>query len=160
MKRTKVYLLVGAPGCGKSTWAKEMVEKDSLIVLLCPDTFRARFGTSEGDQSVSAKAFEATRYGLDAALADGKDVIVDATNMYKKARKQFLDIARKYLADTEAVVFEVDRDTLLERNKTRGEKGGRNVPVEVIDNMLAKYQKPDLDEFDTVTFIGYTPSWT
>jgi len=154
MNNLKAYLLIGCPCSGKSTWGKELVKTDPNIARLCPDEFRAIFGTSESDQSVSAKAFDATRQGMHSALVNKKDVVIDATNMYKKTRKDFLSIAKMYNATTIAVVFEVTRETAIERNKKRVDEGGRNVPEHIIDSMLAKYQRPDELEFDKVVFIN------
>ena len=153
MKKLKAYLLVGIPGSGKSTWGQNAAQANPDFVRLCPDEFRAKFGTGEADQSVSGRAFAATKHGMDVALRDGHSVIIDATNMYRKTRKDFLDIAKKYNAETIAVVFEVSRETAIERNKNRGAAGGRNVPEHVIDSMLSKYQVPDNTEFDEVKFI-------
>jgi predicted kinase len=155
MNKLKVIILCGPPGSGKSTWGKNVVETNPNIVRLCPDEFRKQFGGSEENQAVSARAFDATRRGMDEALENGKDVLIDATCMYRKARKQFLDIAKKHEAYTVAVVFEVSKDILLQRNKERGDKGGRNVPEWVIDNMLSKYEVPSKNEgFDEIKFIN------
>lgn len=147
------YILIGAPGSGKSTWGKQLAEKNANVVRLCPDDFRAKFGWGEGDQSVSAQAFAATRNGMDEALRNGKDVLIDATNMYRKTRKDFVNIAKKHGATTVAVVFEAEKSLLLERNAKRGSEGGRNVPEDVIDRMLGKYERPNELEFDQVDFI-------
>ena len=153
MNELTAYLLIGAPGSGKSTWGKNMSQVNPDVVRLCPDEFRAKFGTGEVDQSVSARAFGATRHGMEQALKDGKSVLIDATNMYRKTRKDFLNIAKQYNAQTIAVVFECDRETLIKRNQKRGEEGGRRVPNDVIDNMLGRYQRPDTTEFDKVMFV-------
>jgi protein phosphatase len=145
-------LLVGAPGSGKSTWGKHHAESRGFV-RLCPDEFRALFGTGEDDQSVSARAFGATRGGMDNALAEGKSVLIDATNMSKKRRKEFLVIAKKHKVNTMAVVFEATKELLLTRNHTRGKLGGRNVPEFVIDRMLENYERPTKMEFDEVMFV-------
>jgi predicted kinase len=147
------WILVGAPGSGKSTWGKILANGDPSFIRLCPDDFRAEFGRGEDDQSVSVIAFDTTRRRMDFALKDGFSVIIDATNMYRKARKQFIDIANMHGAKTIAVVFEVDKNTLLDRNQKRGAQGGRNVPEFVIDKMLAKYERPTELEFDKVEFV-------
>jgi len=149
----KAYLCVGPPASGKSTWAKQLVTNDPNIVRLCPDEFRAKFGWGEGDQSVSAQAFSATRQGMRDALQDGKDVVIDACSMYRKARKDFLIIAKEFNAQTVAVVFEADKPTLIARNQLRGSQGGRVVPEDVIDRMLGRYERPDELEFNAVEFI-------
>lgn len=148
-----VYILVGAPGSGKSTHGKNMVTANPALVRLCPDEFRAKFGKSEDDQSVSAQAFGATRCWLRDSLVAGKDVLIDATNMYPKARKEFIHIAKEFNAKTIALVFETDKETLMERNRKRGADGGRCVPEDVIDRMLGRYKRPDELEFDEVNFI-------
>ena len=153
MKDLTAYILIGAPGSGKSTWGKNFAEVNPQAVRLCPDEFRAKFGKGEHDQSVSAQAFSATNQGMQDALKDGKSVVIDATNMYRKTRRQFLDIAKKYNAITIAIVFEADRETLIARNEKRGADGGRNVPADIIDRMLAKYERPTEMEFDQVKIV-------
>lgn len=152
MKDQIAIILVGPPGSGKTTWGKYYAESRG-IVRLCPDEFRAKLGTSEDDQSVSAAAFGMTRSAMINALDAGKSVMIDATNMYKKRRKEFLDIAHSKGVQTMAIVFEATKETLMDRNKKRGVAGGRNVPENVIDMMLAKYQRPEQDEFDVVQYI-------
>ena len=148
-----VMLLIGAPGSGKTTWGKHYVNLHSNFVRVCPDEFRAIYGTGENDQTVSGISFSATKSAMENALDAKKSVIVDATNMYPKTRKDFINIAKKKGATTYAIVFEATKDVLLERNKNRGLSGGRNVPENIIDNMLKKYQRPTIGEFDIVEFI-------
>jgi predicted kinase len=50
-------------------------------------------------------------------------------------------------------VFECEKTVLLARNAKRGAEGGRNVPEKVIDDMLARYQRPEVPEFDEVVFV-------
>ena len=150
--KNNVYLLVGAPGSGKTTYGKTLAEKPNTV-RVCPDEFRAKFGTGEGDQSVSALAFSATKQGMSDALDAGKDVVVDATNMYKKSRKDFINIARGRGATITAVVFELSREALIERVAKRVSEGGRNVPDDVIDRMIARYERPDELELDKVEFV-------
>lgn len=147
-----VYLLVGAPGSGKTTYGKTLAEKPNTV-RLCPDEFRAKFGWGEGDQSVSAIAFEATKRAMGDALDAGKDVVIDATNMYKKSRKDFINIARGRGATITAVVFELSRETLIKRVAKRVDDGGRNVLNDVIDRMLGRYERPDELEVDKVEFV-------
>lgn len=149
----KVVLMmtVGAPGSGKSTWAKTFAQAKSLTYL-SSDEQRAKFGTSENDQSVTPRVFSYLKDKVGQLLSVGISVMLDATNMSKKDRKDFLEKAKSHNAYTIAAVFEVDKNTLIKRNVERGAKGGRNVPEEVLDRMLNKYQRPDETEFDKVIF--------
>jgi len=149
-----VWILVGPPGSGKTTFGQTLAEEDPRIERVCPDEFQTLIGGSESNQAVVPQAFLATKIAMKAALTEGKCVIVDATNMYRKARKDFIDIAHEYGAKVHAVVFELDKATVMERIKKRVANGGRDIPEKVIDDMLAKYQRPEVPEFDEVTFIN------
>ena len=153
MEPRVVIMLIGPPGSGKITWGKFYAESKG-IVRLCPDEFRAKLGRGEDDQSVSAAAFGMTKAAMGNALDVGKSVMIDATLMYRKARKDFINIARGRGVQTMAVVFEATKETLMERNRLRGLSGGRNVPEEVIDRMLSRYERPVKgDEFDAIEYI-------
>jgi predicted kinase len=148
----EAVLMIGPPGCGKSTWG-EKYAKDNGFTYLSSDRNRARCGKSEDDQKASARAFALLKLEMTTALDNGENVLVDATFMSKKARKDFVDIARGSGAHLRAVSFELPRNVILERNASRAAKGGRNVPTFVIDKMLSNYEVPASPEFDEVLII-------
>ena len=152
-ERKIVWVLVGAPGSGKTTFGKVLTEGDPRIVRVCPDDNRRLLGKGSHDQTVSYPAFCLAKDQMKKALDEGKCVIFDATNMYRKARKDFINIARGRGAKVIAEVFECEKSVLLGRNAKRGYEGGRNVPEKVIDDMLARYQRPEVPEFDEVVFV-------
>ena len=152
-ERKIVWVLVGPPGSGKSTFAKTLSENDPRIVRVCPDDNRRILGKGSHDQTVSYPAFCMAKDQMRKALGEGKCVIFDATNMYRKASKDFINIARGRGAKVIAEVFECEKSVLVGRNAKRGSEGGRNVPEKVIDDMLARYQRPEVPEFDEVVFV-------
>jgi predicted kinase len=149
-----VWIAIGAPGSGKSTWSKVVVEGDPRIVRVCPDDNRRAISGDSNNQAVSYPAFCMAKDQMRNALALGKCVIFDATNMYRKARKDFINIARGKGAKVIAVVFECTKETLMARNAKRAAEGGRNVGEKVIDDMLARYQRPEVPEFDELMFVS------
>ena len=92
--KLKVWLTVGAPGSGKTTFSKLLVEGDTSIVRVCPDDNRRVIGGDSGNQAVSYPAFCMAKEQMGKALDNGKNVIIDATFMYRKVRKDFINIAR------------------------------------------------------------------
>lgn len=148
-KKVVLVVMVGAPASGKSTFGKKFAEEHGLNYI-SSDELRARFGTGENDQTVSGAVFGYIKRTIPQLLSSGKSVLIDATSMSKSDRKDYVKFADAVGAYKIAVTFEVDRNTLIKRNQERGAKGGRNVPVEVIDRMLSKYQRPDSTEFDKV----------
>lgn len=149
-----VWILVGAPGSGKSTWRAAKVAETPTVAVVCPDDNRRTLSGDSNNQAVSYPAFCMAKDQMRNALASGKDVVFDATNMYRKARKDFINLSRGNGAKTVAVVFECSKETLLTRNQKRGSLGGRNVSETVINNMLGRYQRPDATEFDEVIFVS------
>ena len=148
-----LYITVGLPGSGKSTYAKEFI-KGKEIEYLSSDSLRAVFGKSEEDQTVTPLVFGHIKRKVDEFLKDGKNVMVDATSVNRKERSDYISTAKKYGAKVVAIVFKMDRQGLIDRNKKRGEQGGRVVPDWVIDKMLNKFEDPSYSEgIDVMIYV-------
>ena len=148
-----LYITVGLPGSGKSTYVKNFI-KDKEIEYLSSDSLRAVYGKSEEDQTVTPLVFGHIKRKVDEFLKDGKNVLVDATSVNRKERSDYIKTAKKYGAKVVAIVFKMDRQGLIDRNKKRGEQGGRVVPDWVIDKMLNKFEEPSYDEgIDVMIYV-------
>ena len=148
-----LYITVGLPGSGKSTYAKEFI-KGKDIEYLSSDSLRAVYGKSEEDQTVTPLVFGHIKRKVDEFLKDGKNVMVDATSVNRKERSDYINAAKKYGAKVVAIVFKMDRQGLIDRNKKRGEQGGRVVPDWVIDKMLNKFEEPSyIEGIDVMIYV-------
>lgn len=148
-----LYITVGLPGSGKSTYAKKFIA-DKNVEYLSSDSLRAVYGKGEDDQTVTPIVFGHIKRKVDEFLKDGKNVMVDATSVNRRERSDYINSAKKYGAKVVALVFKMDRQGLIDRNKKRGEEGGRVVPDWVIDKMLNKFEEPDHNEgIDTIIYV-------
>jgi predicted kinase len=146
---------IGVTGSGKSTYAKKLISNhNEPIVYLSSDELRAKFGTGEEDQTCTSQVFSFIKREVDNLLKNGKNVLVDATNVNRRDRKDYIETAKKHKVHVNAFVFKMDRGGLIERNVQRGKQGGRVVPDWVIDKMLNKYEEPSHNEgIDDIIYV-------
>jgi len=133
-----LYVLVGLPGAGKTTWAwqrgighlapgagsrhahAQVVSSDRLRELLLGD---------ERDMSRNGLIFACFDAHVDYLLGEGRSVIADSTGFYAPGRSRLCEIARRHGAKTIAVVF--NRQAALARNAERE----RPVPDAAMERM-------------------------
>ena len=134
---TKLVVMVGLPGSGKSTEARRLC--DSLdAVIFSSDEYRLRLLGDESRQAGNQLVFERLYEDLVDCLARGKSVILDATNITVKDRKSVMNRVSKIDCDRIAYVVATPIDVCLERNKNRS----RVVPNDVILRMQKRFQFP------------------
>ena len=152
MSIQKLIILIGLPGSGKSTFADKLITCNPDYKLLSSNKFHAAFGTGEDDQKVTGEVFDHIKKIVNLLLYKKYTVVIDATNINKKDRQDYIVTAKKFNVPVIGYDFICSRETLIKRNVHRGALGGRNVPTWVIDKMLAKYEKPSIEEgFDEYT---------
>ena len=151
------YILIGPPGCGKSTWAKNFKPPNgSDSNIISSDVIRLKICGDISDQSRNREVFQKFQEEYVSLLARKADsIIVDATNMTRRDRKFYIDYARMSNYSPVAIRFDFDRQKLIYRIQERSLDGGLYVPTEAIDRMIAKYQPPELIEgFDSIYYVA------
>jgi predicted kinase len=143
----RIVVLVGLPGCGKSTWLKRNGGKG-----ISSDAVRRLLADDETDQSIHPQVFQTVRYLLEQRLAIGRPVTyIDATNLTPEERRPYIEIARAHGCEIEAVWFDVPLAVCLERNARRA----RVVPAEALVKMAAKLVPPaEAEGFDKVSILS------
>jgi predicted kinase len=143
----KLTVLVGVPGVGKSTYARDTVNEDPSVVWLSSDAVRERLYGDASCQDNPAKVFEVMQTAAVDALENGFDVIYDATSITRKARSGILSVVPKYVHKS-CVIIWAPIDICIERDSARD----RTVGKAVIDKMLKRFEAPFYDEgFDDIS---------
>ena len=141
---TKLYIMTGPAGCGKTTWIKQnlpdakVISRDAIRFALLGDT--DDYFAYE-DQVV--KTFiEEIQKAIDNCETE---VVADATHLTPKARQMFLNQLKTLeTVEVVAVAIRVDLDTCLKQNAQRA--GRALVPESVIKNMWNSYVEPTTKE--------------
>lgn len=127
-----IYILIGLPGAGKSTWTKDIIKasglQDTQYVVLSRDIIRARLGyTSSVDEKAlldKAKEDKVTRvfdYDLEDAIYDTRieDIIIDNINIKPKYRTALVEKVLGMNCNDDInfiyVVFNTPLDVCIER---------------------------------------------
>ncbi|XP_058749803.1 uncharacterized protein LOC131622781 [Vicia villosa] len=168
-KDCELMMLVGLPASGKTTWAEKWVKDhpEKRYVLLgtnlileqmkVPGLLRKNNYGERFDRLMD-KASSMFNVILSRAANIPRNYIIDQTNVYKNARKRklmpFVDYQKI------AVVVFPKPEELKRRSEKRFEEMGKEVPVDVLNNMIANYvlpkskDFPNSDEyFDKVLFV-------
>jgi predicted kinase len=144
-----LVVLVGPPGSGKSTWARQNgrgavhVSQDGLIDAITPNGFDHTY----------RPVYHAAEDGVArVALAANFTVIVDRTNRTKEHRRRWLKLAEDIQCAAVAVVMPAAASLCRFRNNLR--EGSRRLPDARMERMLACYEVVCPEEGFTAIFDG------
>lgn len=130
-----IVVLVGAAGCGKSTFAgRHFAPAD----ILSSDTFRELVSGDAGDQRATPAAFSLLRHALDERGKRRRLTVVDATNLKRRERNRLLGVARRYQLPSVAIVLALPLEVCQQRAVDRTD---RLVEAEVIERQHATLRR-------------------
>lgn len=142
-----LYITVGPPGSGKSTWVKRNY---SLLPVISSDAIRLELCGDVNDQSKNVEVFDLAHQRIEDYLKRGKKVVFDATNLSFTERKRAIDIGRRHGAHIVILFFGTRYQTCLSRVLKREE------PVfsqELLDHFYAKFDYVSDYEYDKIIYI-------
>lgn len=143
-----LFLLVGTPGCGKSTYAKKEIAKymDAGISVGYVSRDEVRFSMVKEDEEYFSRENEVFNKFIElinASIEENMVTIADATHLNEASREKVLRQVRSEDLDIVPVFFRVPLEICLERNDKR--EGRTRVPASVVAKMNKTLTNPFWD---------------
>lgn len=137
-KMLTVYFTIGLPASGKSTWAKNKLNKSpNSIKRVSQDDLRAMLDNSHFSKGNEKFVLSLQDTIIKTALEDGKHVIVDNTHLSPKHEARIRELI-KDLAMLEIVDFRhIALETCLERDLKRPNSVGEKVIRDMYNQFIA-----------------------
>lgn len=146
-KSARVYVMIGIPGSGKSTYAEELAKSNDFVII-SRDAIRAELGfCKEGEKVVLNKHNEEivtknfNEKVLD-AVEHGKTVIIDNLNTKKKYRDGYKTLLSNYYVDW--CYCYIEAPSLVESMTRRDGQISR----EIFKQMIMDFEFPTAYEYD------------
>ena len=132
MNNLEYVIMIGVVLSGKTTYRKGNFEHEVVDLSM--------FG------NVRKKELEY----VEKCLKEGKNIVVDDTNLTKKIRKLHVDLAKKYDAKLIGIFMNTSIGLIKQRRWKRPDKMG----MVVINKMLKEFEAPQKDEeFDDLKTV-------
>ena len=147
MSKKNLYIMVGAPGAGKSEWIKKNVDKTNATVVSRDDIRFSKLKQGDDYFAYEDEVFDEYIRTIQAAL-NGRttpdNVYCDATQVTEKSRDELLDhLDLSNVNNITCIVVRPSIQVTLKRNEQR--TGRRRVPTKVVHRMYLSFERPEYD---------------
>ena len=159
MKLT-LFLLLGYPGSGKSTFSKQLAEARGMVRVNSDELRRYMFKNVEAirNPANNPAVFGALDYATEQLLAIGRSVIYDANYNRRSDRKDSEKLAAKHSADTVILWVKTPVETARKREAERVLEDADilRIPPERYEQLINALQEPRPTE-KVIVVYGLAP---
>jgi len=168
--KKKIFVLVGPPSVGKSTWIQSnfpekpyIISRDHIVDRVAKDmglTYDDMFGQSPEIKAANDLINSKLQERINAATQQSRDIVVDMTNMSSYARRNALKAVAGRESEYEkiAVLFPfqgaedvIKRVAARRAAEVKAQGGSKTIPDAAFDRMFANYEDISPSEgFDKV----------
>ena len=144
MKSKTLWLIVGVPGSGKSTFLANQVNKPNTKII-SRDAIRFKL-LGDGDAYFKNEDTVWNMYvdAIKNSLQENEHTVLDATHLNERSRNKILDRLNLNDVNINVIYFKVPLNVCIDRNAQR--TGRAHVPTDVITKMYASYRYPTFNE--------------
>ena len=151
-----LYVLVGVPGSGKTTWANSRFHKQ-MISYISTDTYVEEYAKSVGKTYTQVfDEYMPTAIGMMSndvvrARESLRTIVWDQTSTTVASRARKLNMLPKYYPI--AVVFRTPE--MHEHVRRLMERPNKMIPIDVLENMVEKFEEPTFAEgFREIIYVN------
>lgn len=114
---SKVYILIGSVGAGKSTMASKLSAENGAKIISADEIYKKlplkKISTKPYDHKIRNEILNRMYFELEQNLIAKRNCVIDYTNMPTRRRHKFLMIAKRHGAEIVCKLLLVDRLTCL-----------------------------------------------
>lgn len=145
--------LIGLSGAGKTSLRARyagytVISRDDVLMQVTQETDYLRAWQQQETQQLSPQIEEQLTNQFKQAVAAQQPILIDMTNLTRKARKRWLSLLSNHYR-AEAVLLVQSEQSLLQRNQNRQDK---TLSVTVLNQMMLSFEHPLFDEFTQITY--------
>lgn len=149
-----IVFFVGLPASGKTTYRRRyegytIIARDDVLHQITGETNYRKAWQRQEDEQLSPQIEQELEQQFKQALAQNKSIVMDLTNLSRKARKRWLvQLPNHYQA--QAMIFLASEADIWQRNHQRQDK---SLPNDVLHDMLLRFEHPLFDEFERIDYV-------
>lgn len=144
-----LYIPVGMPGAGKSTYGQILAANQPGLQIVSTDAIREELYGDSRSLGDPGEVFGIAYRRARDALRAGQDVYFDATNLTAFYRRTLREILGPYAGRTVCIFFKVPPSVCRKRNESRT----KPVPTGAFERLKRSLERPSKKE-------GFTELWT
>lgn len=145
-----LYIPIGIPCIGKTTFGKEMAKENPYLILISSDMIRKEiFGEqndSDSDIWVTNVVLREMQRRTEEALKNGFSVYYDGENTGWGSRTALIKQVREYVTKIAAIQFPLDTKRAIFQNGLRSEKVSNSYISRVASSICMPKKEEGFDE--------------
>ena len=138
---SKITIMSGLSGSGKSTKAKEIIETNGNTIRINKDLLREMFHFNKFNFNNEDITQKASMLLAEHFLQNNVNVIIDDTNLNPKTKDKYKELGKKLNCKIEYVDIDTPFEECVERDMSRMEDNERFVGREVILKQALQYKE-------------------
>lgn len=146
-KHITVYVMIGLPGSGKSTYAQKLVDNGDADVIVSRDIIREQLGYCGKDEKVALnkekenKVTKVFNEMILNAASDGKRIVIDNLNLKFEYRNSYKSLLSNYYVEWKYIYVEAENISVnMERRASQ-------INENIFKEMINKLEWPTIDEY-------------